>query len=363
MFLSSLLYAFVLALTFETMLAVSPLAENLSGQELVDYINSRQSLWTAKLNPRFNSLTQEGKMRMTGLKMKPETEKGSRNLAESRFLDIDLPKSFDAREHWPKCKSIKEIRDQSNCGSCWAIGAVEPMSDRICIASKGEIQVSLSTADLLGCCSECGDGCNGGDINEAWKYWTKEGIVTGSNHTANQGCIPYPFPPCEHHTNKTEYPKCPSLPDYETPKCEKKCQKSYSEKSYDEDKYYGKSSFHVEATVESIQKELYTNGPLEVAFHVMEDFDHYESGIYSHQAGGPAGGHAVKLIGWGEENGTPYWIMANSWNTGWGENGFFRIIRGQNECGIESRVVGGLPDLNRKNFFVNILAAQNLQKL
>ncbi|KAI1713141.1 papain family cysteine protease domain-containing protein [Ditylenchus destructor] len=346
MFLSSCLYAFVLTLTFETTFAISPLAENLSGQELVDYVNSRQNLWTAKLNPRFDSMTVEDKMRMTGLKMK--TEKGSKNLAESRFLDIDLPKSFDAREHWPKCKSIKQIGDQSHCGSCWAFGAVAAMSDRICIASKGEVQVSLSAADLLSCCQDCGEGCNGGSENAAWQFWIKEGIVTGSNYTAKQGCRPYTFPPCEHHTNVTEYPQCTSLPDYKAPKCEKKCQESYKDKTYDEDKHYGKTFFNVEASVESIQKELYTNGPLEVAFDVMEDFLHYAGGIYSHQAGGRTPyGHAVKLIGWGEENGTPYWTIANSWNTGWGEHGFFRMIRGQNECGIESSVVGGLPDLNR----------------
>ncbi|KAI1717026.1 papain family cysteine protease domain-containing protein [Ditylenchus destructor] len=319
-------------------------AEHLTGQKLVDYVNRHQNLWTAKLATKFNSWTEEEKMRMMGLKMEPETEKRTRNLAESRFLDIDLPKNFDARKQWPKCKSIKEIRDQSKCGSCWAVGAVAAMSDRICIASKSQIQVSLSAADVL----SCGDGgCDGARIDAGWNYWATDGIVTGSNYTAKQGCIPYPFPPCEHHTNKTKYPQCHSLPDYETPKCEKKCQESYKEKSYDEDKYYGKPYFEVEANVEAIQKELYTNGPLELGIMLYEDFLHYDSGIYVHQAGSILGGHAVKLVGWGEENGTPYWTIANSWNRDFGENGFFRIIRGKNECRIESSVIGGLPDLNR----------------
>jgi cathepsin B len=50
-------------------------------------------------------------------------------------IAANLPVAFDARTNWPKCDSIKEIRDQANCGSCWAFGAVEAMSDRICIAS------------------------------------------------------------------------------------------------------------------------------------------------------------------------------------------------------------------------------------
>lgn len=45
-----------------------------------------------------------------------------------------IPDNFDSRENWPNCESIKEIRDQSTCGSCWAFGAAEAMSDRWCIA-------------------------------------------------------------------------------------------------------------------------------------------------------------------------------------------------------------------------------------
>ncbi|VDL68041.1 unnamed protein product [Nippostrongylus brasiliensis] len=67
--------------------------------------------------------------------------------------------------------------------------------------------------------------------------------------------------------------------------------------------------------------------------------------ILQHTAGKMLGGHAVKMIGWGTENGTPYWICSNSWNSDWGENGFFRIIRGLDECGIESGVVAGEPKL------------------
>ena len=64
-------------------------------------------------------------------------------------------------------------------------------------------------------------------------------------------------------------------------------------------------------------------------------------GIYQHTTGRSLGGHAIKMIGWGEENGTPYWICVNSWNVWWGEEGTFRILRGQNECGIEGSVVAG----------------------
>ena len=59
------------------------------------------------------------------------------------------------------------------------------------------------------------------------------------------------------------------------------------------------------------------------------------------------GGHAIRIIGWGEDesSSTPYWIIANSWNTDWGDHGLFKIKRGNNECGIEDSIVAGLPKL------------------
>lgn len=52
------------------------------------------------------------------------------------------------------------------------------------------------------------------------------------------------------------------------------------------------------------------------------------------------GGHAMKCLGWGVDplSGKPYWLVANSFGKDWGENGFARILRGKNECGIEQRV-------------------------
>jgi hypothetical protein len=64
----------------------------------------------------------------------------------------------------------------------------------------------------------------------------------------------------------------------------------------------------------------------------------YASGIYHHVSGGVEGGHAVRIVGWGVENGNKYWKVANSWNPYWGEQGYFRIKRGGNECGIENGV-------------------------
>lgn len=69
-----------------------------------------------------------------------------------------IPDTFDARQQWPACPSISYIRDQGTCGSCWAHGTVEAISDRICIASGGSKKVEISAADLLDCCTSCGAG-------------------------------------------------------------------------------------------------------------------------------------------------------------------------------------------------------------
>ena len=88
-----------------------------------------------------------------------------------------------------------------------------------------------------------------------------------------------------------------------------------------------------------IQQEIIKNGPVEAAFEVYEDFPTYKSGFYKHTTGQALGGHPVKIIGWGTEDGEDYWLVVNSWNSDWGDNGLFKILRGTDECGIEDGIV------------------------
>lgn len=84
--------------------------------------------------------------------------------------------------------------------------------------------------------------------------------------------------------------------------------------------------FRIPANEKAIMNEIYKNGPVEGAFIVYEDFPTYKSGVYSHHTGSALGGHAIRVLGWGEENGEKYWLCGNSWNTDWGNNGFFKVI-------------------------------------
>ncbi|GAV08897.1 hypothetical protein RvY_18523 [Ramazzottius varieornatus] len=262
---------------------------------------------------------------------------------KNRVRVKNIPKSFDARTRWPNCPSISEIRDQGSCGSCWALSTAEVATDRICIASNGNKQTHISAEDLLSCCTfSCGSGCGGGYPDSAWDYYVSTGIVSGGNFNSNEGCRPYTLPTCEHHVIGPFGP-CPDE-DEPLPACTKQCISSFG-RSYKSDLHFGAEAYSVGRSAEKIQAEIMIHGPVVAAFNVFADFYTYRSGVYQQQRGESLGQHAVKLLGWGEENGVPYWLAANSWNPHWGELGFFRILRGSNHCGIESSITAGLPDL------------------
>jgi len=92
-----------------------------------------------------------------------------------------IPTSFDSRTKWGNC--VHPIRDQAKCGSCWAFGATEALSDRICIASNGSTDVVLAPQDLVSC-DWWDRGCNGGILSWAWSHLKSSGA-------AEDSCMPY----------------------------------------------------------------------------------------------------------------------------------------------------------------------------
>jgi len=305
----------------------------------IETINQANSTWKAGRN--FHPMTSHNYLR-TLMGVHKDAEKHMPPKKRILLGVEQIPESFDPRERWPDCPTIKEIRDQGGCGSCWAFGAVTAMSDRICIHSKGEQHVHVSAENLLSCCYRCGFGCNGGFPGAAWSYWTRKGLVSGGQYGTKDGCQPYEIEPCEHHVNGT---RLPCSEGGTTPKCHRKCDNPDYTVPYNKDKTYGRKSYSIEKNVKQIQMELMNNGPAEAAFTVFADFPNYKSGVYQHVSGAPLGGHAIRLLGWGVEAGTPYWLVANSWNYDWGDGGTFKILRGSNHCGIEGGVVAGIPKL------------------
>nr|XP_022913411.1 cathepsin B [Onthophagus taurus] len=302
--------------------------------EFINLINVKQNTWTAGKNFDEKIPLSYFTKLMGAL---PETVKLP--YQESLLGVEDIPENFDSRENWPNCPTIREIRDQGSCGSCWAFGAVEAMSDRVCIHSNATVHFRFSADDLVSCCYTCGMGCNGGFPGAAWHYWVRKGLVSGGNYGSNQGCRPYEIAPCEHHVNGTR-PPCSA--EGKTPKCTKQCQESYPI-TYKNDLHHGKTAYSIRSKESDIQKEIMTNGPVEGAFTVYADLLNYKSGVYQHVEGSALGGHAIRILGWGVENGNKYWLIANSWNSDWGDNGYFKMLRGKDHCGIESSITAGLP--------------------
>jgi len=301
--------------------------------DMIKYINSLHTTWTAGPSKRFEGLQMKHVKHLCGAWTE---KKGARPVATHYKKGLKLPDTFDARTQWGSiCPSVLEVRDQGACGSCWAFGAAEAMSDRICIASNATKTFDLSAEDLVSCCDSCGDGCNGGYPGSAWDYFQGTGIVTGGPYNSQQGCYPYQVAACDHHVVGKLQPCGDEQP---TPACTQQCQNGAV---WANDKHFSKSSYSVPSDQDSIKQEIYTYGPVEAAFTVYEDFVNYKSGVYKHVTGGVLGGHAIKILGWGTESGQDYWLVANSWNPDWGDKGYFKIARGNDECGIEDGVVAG----------------------
>jgi C1A family cysteine protease len=93
---------------------------------------------------------------------------------------VGLPDSWDPRTDDRTKKCIHPIRDQQQCGSCWAFGATEALSDRFCLAGQ---DVILSPQDMVSC-DYNNYGCNGGYMNLAWLYLRQTGVVS-------EACFPY----------------------------------------------------------------------------------------------------------------------------------------------------------------------------
>lgn len=316
--------------------------------EIMKKVNSDpNSTWRAGVNNKFKNATMKDVVKLLGSKYISQEEFDDQLPIMVHDINDDLPDTFDLRTQYPQCTSIGHIQDQSSCGSCWANSAAGVMSDRWCIHNNNSNQVKyISVADIMSCCHLCGNGCDGGFPFQAFLYWGYNGVPTGADNGDTATCKPYPFPKCDHHVSGS-YGPCPS-DEYPTPSCVKSCQNS-SGLDYNSDKTRG-TGYKLSREEKQIRQDIIKNGSVSASFTVYEDFVQYKSGVYQHHTGKALGGHAVRIVGWGIENTTPYWLVANSWNEDWGDKGYFKIIRGTNDCGFESQICAGNPLGNGLNF-------------
>jgi cathepsin C len=293
--------------------------------KLIEEINKSNLGWTATSYPQFEGKTLAELQRMAGgKKVNPyrklalnTIKKGQQKMKNS--TSVNLPKQFDWRN--VSCVNyVSPVRNQGMCGSCYAFSVMAMFEARVRIQSRNKNKPILSPQDIVSC-SVYSQGCDGGFPYLISKYAEDFGLTLES-------CDPYVG---------------------QDTQCSNVCPASQKRIYASEYEYVG--GYYGATNAGNMMEELYKNGPISIAFEVYRDFFNYQSGVYKHSSALKFAdphfeetNHAVLLVGWGEtDDGTPYWIVKNSWGSNWGMDGYFWIIRGEDNCAVESLAVSAKP--------------------
>merc|ERR1711977_150620 len=242
--------------------------------------NTPGVLWKAAPHARFASQAPGASKDLCGVKGDHKaTIKEAISKGEIEEVHHDenvlIPESFDSEQNWPQCaKIIGDIRDQSNCGCCWAFAGAEAASDRMCIATNATLMLPLSAQDV--CFNSNYDGCDGGQIDTPWSFIKQSGAVTGGQYKGDgpfgKGlCSSFSLPHCHHHGPQRQDP----YPAEDTPGCEpqhspdgpRQCDADAQapHNRFAQDKYSFTGRIQSASGERAIQQMIMAGGPVETA--------------------------------------------------------------------------------------------------
>jgi C1A family cysteine protease len=244
----------------------------------------------------FADLTQEEFTSMHGYVASTSNSKGSAVNPEpvQRLTASSLPTTWD----WRNQGAVTPVKNQGQCGSCWAFSATEGSESAWFLA--GHTLTELSPQEVVSCDNKCA-GCNGCDLPEAFSYIEQAGLESESE---------YPYTSGTTEQNGV-------------------CKYSSSEVVA----YISSWSYATKTKNETeMQVNMYQYGPLSVCVDA-ETWQFYRGGIVTSNCGTRLD-HCVQAVGWNQASSTPYWIVRNSWGVTWGEQGYIYIEMFKDLCGI-----------------------------